>query len=151
MAQKVKVQCWGPVWSEKVGWWCCWVSRRSGWLLEPLTELKRKDTRRVNGREQGLKYKWFKKKDGEYTRSIQHKTQQGQLSHIWIFAASPANLYKTINFGLFKIFQRRIERTAISLTCLLVCCMLRLQKPTDMVVLYNCCTPVGKYLLQTQN
>ena len=37
MAQKVKVQCWGPVWSEKVG---CWVSSRSGWLLELLTELK---------------------------------------------------------------------------------------------------------------
>ena len=38
MAQKVKVQCWGPVWSEKVGGWC-WVSSRSGWLLELLTEL----------------------------------------------------------------------------------------------------------------
>ena len=25
--------------SEKVGWWCCWVSSRSGWLLELLTEL----------------------------------------------------------------------------------------------------------------
>ena len=39
MAQKVKVQCcyWGPVWSEKVGWW---ISNRSGWLLELLTELK---------------------------------------------------------------------------------------------------------------
>ena len=39
MAQKVKVQCWGPVWSEKVGGWWCWVSSRSGWLLELLTEL----------------------------------------------------------------------------------------------------------------
>ena len=41
VAQKVKVQCWGPVWSEKVGWWWCWcwVSSRSGWLLELLTEL----------------------------------------------------------------------------------------------------------------
>ena len=38
MAQKVKVQCWGPVWSEKVGC-CCWISSRSGWLLELLTEL----------------------------------------------------------------------------------------------------------------
>ena len=38
MAQKVKVQCWGPVWSEKVGG-CCWVTNRSGWLLELLTEL----------------------------------------------------------------------------------------------------------------
>ena len=38
MAQKVKVQCcyWGPVWSEKVGWW---ISNRLGWLLELLTEL----------------------------------------------------------------------------------------------------------------
>ena len=38
MAQKVKVQCWGPVWSEKVG---CggWISSRSGELLELLTEL----------------------------------------------------------------------------------------------------------------
>ena len=35
----MKVQCWGPVWSEKVGggWW--WISNRSGWLLELLTEL----------------------------------------------------------------------------------------------------------------
>ena len=32
----MKVQCWGPEWSEKVG---CWVSSRSGWLLELLTEL----------------------------------------------------------------------------------------------------------------
>ena len=38
MAQKVKVQCWGLVWSEKVG---CWISSRSGWLLELLTELKK--------------------------------------------------------------------------------------------------------------
>ena len=39
VAQKVKVQCWGPVWSEKVGmgWW--WISNRSGWLLELLTKL----------------------------------------------------------------------------------------------------------------
>ena len=37
MAQKVKVQCWGPVWFEKLGW--CWVTSRSGWLLELLTEL----------------------------------------------------------------------------------------------------------------
>ena len=37
VAQKVKVQCWGLVWSEKVG--CCWVTIRSGWLLELLTEL----------------------------------------------------------------------------------------------------------------
>ena len=32
--------------SEKVGWWrCCWVSSRSGWLLELLTELTT-----INGR-----------------------------------------------------------------------------------------------------
>ena len=39
----MKVQCWGPMWSEKVGWWwcCCLVSSRSGWLQELLTELKR--------------------------------------------------------------------------------------------------------------
>ena len=39
VAQKVKVLCcyWGPMWSEKVGWW---VSSRSGWLLELLMELK---------------------------------------------------------------------------------------------------------------
>ena len=40
VAQKVKVQYWGPVWSEKVGWWGGWTSSRSGWLLELLTELK---------------------------------------------------------------------------------------------------------------
>ena len=34
----MKVQCWGPVWSEKVGWCCC-ITSRSGWLLELLTEL----------------------------------------------------------------------------------------------------------------
>ena len=42
VAQKVKVLCCyrGPVWSEKVGcWWRWWVSGRSGWLLELLTEL----------------------------------------------------------------------------------------------------------------
>ena len=40
MAQKVKVQCWGPVWYlKKWGCWCWWVSSRSGWLLELLTEL----------------------------------------------------------------------------------------------------------------
>ena len=34
----MKVQCWGPVWSEKVGgWW--WITSRSGWLLELLMEL----------------------------------------------------------------------------------------------------------------
>ena len=33
----MKVQCWGPVWSEKVGGG--WISSRSGWLLELLTEL----------------------------------------------------------------------------------------------------------------
>ena len=38
MAQKVKVQCWAPVWSEKVGG-VGWITRRSGWLLELLTEL----------------------------------------------------------------------------------------------------------------
>ena len=40
VAHKVKVQYWGLVWSEKVGvgWW--WISNRSGWLLELLTELK---------------------------------------------------------------------------------------------------------------
>ena len=37
VAQKVKVQCWRPVWSEKSGCW--WVASRSGWLLELLTEL----------------------------------------------------------------------------------------------------------------
>ena len=37
MAQKVKVQCRGPVWSEKLG--VGWISNRSGWLLELLTEL----------------------------------------------------------------------------------------------------------------
>ena len=37
----MKVQCWGPVWSEKVG--VGWISNRSVWLLELLTELiKRK-------------------------------------------------------------------------------------------------------------
>ena len=41
------------------------------------------------------------KKREEETRSIEHKTRQGQLSHNWISVASPANLYKTINFGLF--------------------------------------------------
>ena len=37
MAQKVKVQCWGPVCYWKSGWW--WISNRSGWLLKLLTEL----------------------------------------------------------------------------------------------------------------
>ena len=41
VAQKVEVQCWWPVWSEKVGWWWwCWVTNRLGWLLELLTELR---------------------------------------------------------------------------------------------------------------
>ena len=45
MAQKVKVQCWGPVWSEKVGGVVGgWISSRSGWLLELLTELTKKSS-----------------------------------------------------------------------------------------------------------
>ena len=40
VAQKVKVQYWGPVCIWKSGWCCCcWVTSRSGWLLELLTEL----------------------------------------------------------------------------------------------------------------
>ena len=43
VAQKVKVHCCyrGPVWSKKVGWWCCCITNRSGWPLELLTELKK--------------------------------------------------------------------------------------------------------------
>ena len=46
VAQKVKVQCCYIMADmlnlKKVGWWC-WVSSRSGWLLELLTELKKKE------------------------------------------------------------------------------------------------------------
>merc|ERR1711954_411168 len=40
MAQKVKVVVEDRCDLKKWGCWCCWVSSRSGWLLELLTELK---------------------------------------------------------------------------------------------------------------
>ena len=44
VAQKVKVQCCYKMaemlnLKKWVGWWWWWISRRSGWLLELLTEL----------------------------------------------------------------------------------------------------------------
>ena len=54
VAQKVKVYCWGPVWSEKVGWCWCWVTNRSGWLSELLTEL----TNQMANRTLNCNQKW---------------------------------------------------------------------------------------------
>ena len=58
MAEKVKVQCWGPVWSEKVGvgWW--WISNRSGWLLELLTELTKDDQEFFTGSPYQASFSW---------------------------------------------------------------------------------------------
>ena len=47
VAQKVKVQYWGPVCIWKSGWVVGWISSRSGLLLELLTELTKKKSRKI--------------------------------------------------------------------------------------------------------
>ena len=116
MAQKVKVQCWGPVWSEKVGC-CCWVTNRSRWLLELLTELikrKRKILLRIELNFCGAlavnwqRTSWF---PGDSKTGISHVTVP------YFFATLSFFLFYSISLSIFCLFVMKRDLTNISTSC----------------------------------